>query len=152
AAGTGSADPDRGWSAGGMPAGVLAGDRQRVECGSGDGSTCGGRPAVDRAGSDEDGDRGSCSVCSRNRKAQLRPGQPGYRRAEPGDAAAGGVRMKAKSKPGMNLAALRARYASRQTRPSDVVAEVYDAIAAEPLNPVWISLVPRETALARASA
>jgi allophanate hydrolase len=60
--------------------------------------------------------------------------------------------MKAKSKPGMNLAALRARYASRQARPSDVVAEVYDAIAAEPLNPVWISLVPRETALARALA
>jgi allophanate hydrolase len=60
--------------------------------------------------------------------------------------------MKAKSKPAMNLAALRARYASRQARPSDVLAEVYEAIAAEPLNPVWISLVPRETAMARAAA
>jgi len=52
----------------------------------------------------------------------------------------------------MNLAALRARYSSRQARPSDVVAEVYQRIASEPLHPVWISLVPRETALARAAA
>jgi allophanate hydrolase len=52
----------------------------------------------------------------------------------------------------LNLGALRARYASRGARPTDVVAEVYAAIAAEPLAPVWISLVPRETALARAAA
>src|SRR2546421_435915 len=60
--------------------------------------------------------------------------------------------MKAKLKQALNLAALRERYASRQARPSDVIAEIYEAIAAEPLNPVWISVVPRETALARAAA
>jgi allophanate hydrolase len=46
----------------------------------------------------------------------------------------------------MNLASLRDR------RPTKVVADIYDAIAAEPLHPVWISLVPREEALARAAA
>jgi allophanate hydrolase len=60
--------------------------------------------------------------------------------------------MKAKAKGPLNLGALRARYASRQARPSDVVAEIYEAIAAGPLNPVWISLVPRDTAMARAAA
>src|SRR5205085_9002473 len=44
------------------------------------------------------------------------------------------------------------RYAARQTRAADVVAEIYDRLSGEPLNPVWISLVPRETALARAAA
>jgi allophanate hydrolase len=32
------------------------------------------------------------------------------------------------------------------------IASIYDAIAAEPLLPIWISLVPREQALARAAA
>ena len=59
--------------------------------------------------------------------------------------------MNANLKSALNLGALRERYASRQARPSDVVAEIYEAIAAEPLNPVWISLVPRETAMARAA-
>ncbi|HMC59503.1 MAG TPA: allophanate hydrolase, partial [Candidatus Solibacter sp.] len=57
-----------------------------------------------------------------------------------------------KPKPALNLAALRARYASRQATPTDVVAAIYDALAAGPLHPVWISLVPRETALACAAA
>jgi len=46
----------------------------------------------------------------------------------------------------LGLADLRGR------RPTEVVAEVYDAIAAEPLKPVWISLVPRGAAMARAEA
>ena len=37
-------------------------------------------------------------------------------------------------------------------RPSQTIAAVYDRIEAEPLNPVWISLVPREAALAMACA
>jgi len=37
-------------------------------------------------------------------------------------------------------------------RPTEVIAEVYNRIAAEPLHPVWISLVPPETALAQAAA
>jgi allophanate hydrolase len=52
----------------------------------------------------------------------------------------------------LNLGALRALYSSRQAKPADVVAQIYDAIAAEPLHPVWISLVPREAALSRAAA
>jgi allophanate hydrolase len=54
--------------------------------------------------------------------------------------------------PTLNLASLRARYASRQVRPTDIIAEVYSAIAAEPVNPIWISLLPREVAMARAAA
>jgi allophanate hydrolase len=37
-------------------------------------------------------------------------------------------------------------------RPTEAIAAAYEAIAAEPLHPVWISLVPRETAMARAAA
>ncbi|HXB69963.1 MAG TPA: allophanate hydrolase [Candidatus Acidoferrales bacterium] len=51
-----------------------------------------------------------------------------------------------------SLAALRSRYAAGQAKPTDVIEAIYAALAAEPLNPVWISLVPRETALARAAA
>ena len=40
-------------------------------------------------------------------------------------------------------------YREGQAKPSDVVAEVYDRIGRE-TQPVWISLIPRETALARA--
>ncbi len=50
----------------------------------------------------------------------------------------------------LHLAALRELYRSGAARPSDVVARIYDAISREPLKPVWISLVGRETALARA--
>jgi allophanate hydrolase len=35
-------------------------------------------------------------------------------------------------------------------KPSEVIADVYDRIERGPLRPVWISLVPREAALARA--
>ena len=57
-----------------------------------------------------------------------------------------------KSKPALNLAALRGRYSSRKVRPTDVIAEVYAALAVEPLHPIWISLLPREVAMARAAA
>ncbi len=50
----------------------------------------------------------------------------------------------------LNLGALRDLYRSREARPSEVVAEVYRRISASPLEPVWISLVPREVAIARA--
>jgi allophanate hydrolase len=50
----------------------------------------------------------------------------------------------------LNLGALRDLYRSREARPSDVVAEVYRRIAGGPLEPVWISLVPREVAISRA--
>ena len=35
-------------------------------------------------------------------------------------------------------------------KPSEIIAGIYDRIDSAPLAPVWISLVPRETALARA--
>jgi allophanate hydrolase len=49
----------------------------------------------------------------------------------------------------LDLASLRSLYKSGQATPSDVVASVYDAIAANP-DPIFISLMPREKALAKA--
>jgi allophanate hydrolase len=49
----------------------------------------------------------------------------------------------------LTINSLREVYTSGQAKPSDVIAEVYDRISRE-TQPVWISLVPRETALARA--
>ena len=49
----------------------------------------------------------------------------------------------------LTIHALRALYHSGQAKPSDVIAEVYDRIGRE-TQPVWVSLVSRETALARA--
>jgi allophanate hydrolase len=49
----------------------------------------------------------------------------------------------------LTISALRTLYNSGEAKPSDVVAEVYDRIGREK-QPVWISLTPREAALARA--
>ena len=49
----------------------------------------------------------------------------------------------------MNLTSLRKEYENGRT-PCDVVAQIYDRIEAQPLNPTWISLAPRESALAGA--
>jgi allophanate hydrolase len=50
----------------------------------------------------------------------------------------------------LDLGVLRALYESRGAKPSEVIAAIYDRIEAEPLAPVWISLVPRPVALAHA--
>ncbi len=50
----------------------------------------------------------------------------------------------------LTIDALRSLYSSGNAKPSDVVAEMYQRIGREPHQPVWISLVPREKALARA--
>src|SRR3982751_3390916 len=49
----------------------------------------------------------------------------------------------------LNLESLRALYKSKGARPSDVIAAVYDRIAASDA-PIWISVLPREKALAKA--
>src|SRR4051812_45677079 len=49
----------------------------------------------------------------------------------------------------LDFESLRALYKSGAVTPSDVVAAVYDRIAASS-EPVWISVVPREKALSRA--
>src|SRR4051812_49927648 len=49
----------------------------------------------------------------------------------------------------LNFESLRALYKHGATTPSEVVAEIYDRIAASS-EPIWISTVPREKALARA--
>lgn len=49
----------------------------------------------------------------------------------------------------VSMGALRARYRSGEKTPAQVVNEIYDRIEASPLNPVWISLVPRKTALSQ---
>ena len=104
-----------GWRAGGMPPGVLAGERERVEHRSGGGTTCGGGRAAGGAGSHEDGNRGGGPVCGDHRNAQLRARPPGGGGATPGDGA-GGDRMR------INLGALREMYRSGEARPCDVVA------------------------------
>jgi Asp-tRNA(Asn)/Glu-tRNA(Gln) amidotransferase A subunit family amidase len=50
----------------------------------------------------------------------------------------------------LTIDALHALYESGNAKPSDVVAEIYDRIGREPTQPVWISLVPPDNALARA--
>ena len=51
----------------------------------------------------------------------------------------------------MDIAALHAAYAVGQDSPEGIVAGIYDQIEEHGLKPVWISLVPREAALARAA-
>ena len=50
----------------------------------------------------------------------------------------------------LDLGSLRELYKSGTATPTDVIATVYDRLSAQPLEPVWISVVPREKALARA--
>ena len=50
----------------------------------------------------------------------------------------------------LDLGSLRGLYKSGAATPADVIATIYDRLSAQPLAPVWISLVPREKALARA--
>src|SRR5260370_369965 len=50
----------------------------------------------------------------------------------------------------LGLGPLRELYKSGSATPSHVVAAVYEKIAAGPLDPVWISVAPREKAIARA--
>lgn len=50
----------------------------------------------------------------------------------------------------MDIAGLQKQYAENQTTPVEVIAGIYDAIEREGARPVWIALVPRKQALARA--
>jgi allophanate hydrolase len=50
----------------------------------------------------------------------------------------------------LDLGSLRELYKSGDATPADVIAMVYDRIAREPLEPVWISMASREHSLARA--
>ena len=52
----------------------------------------------------------------------------------------------------LEIAALRARYRAGTLRPYDVLAAIYDRIEARGDDAVWISRVPRETAIAVAEA
>ena len=52
----------------------------------------------------------------------------------------------------MDIATLHAAYADGTQTPAEVLNAIYDRIEAEGLRPVWISLVPREEALARAES
>lgn len=49
----------------------------------------------------------------------------------------------------LDIASLQTAYRSGQM-PSTVIASVYDRVVASGINPVWISLVPREDVLQRA--
>jgi allophanate hydrolase len=52
----------------------------------------------------------------------------------------------------MNISALLALYREQQLTPAAMVADLYTRIEASGLSPVWITLVPKEQALLRASA
>jgi allophanate hydrolase len=52
----------------------------------------------------------------------------------------------------LDIAALKEGYASGALTPAAVIEEVYQRIAAKGERPVWISLVPKEEALAKAAA
>lgn len=52
----------------------------------------------------------------------------------------------------LSLSHLRNRYQSGTLSPEDVLNDIYDRIESAPLHPVWITLVPRAVALARAKA
>src|ERR1700691_229368 len=52
----------------------------------------------------------------------------------------------------MDIAALHAAYATGQVSPESVVAEIYDRLDREGVQPVWISGVSREQSIARATA
>src|ERR1700722_375199 len=52
----------------------------------------------------------------------------------------------------MDIATLQAEYSAGQLSPKDVVESIYERVDVEGLAPVWISLVPRETAVARAQS
>ena len=79
---------------------------------------------------------------------ELRQGSNGLGRPKSGDDEAGGGVVKLTIDK-LTIDALRTLYGSGGSEPSDVIAEVYNRIARE-TQPVWISLVPRETALKRA--
>ena len=49
----------------------------------------------------------------------------------------------------MNIASLQTSFAANPTAPATLLEEIYNRIAHEGLAPIWISLVPREQALAR---
>ena len=50
----------------------------------------------------------------------------------------------------IDLSSLRGMYLSGQARPSEVIETIYERISAKSDQPIWIALVPRESALARA--
>jgi allophanate hydrolase len=50
----------------------------------------------------------------------------------------------------MNIAALHTLYTTGASTPEATIAAIYDRIESEGLHPIWISLIPREQALARA--
>jgi allophanate hydrolase len=50
----------------------------------------------------------------------------------------------------LDLGSLRALYKSGAARPSEVIASVYDRMAAQTESPIWISVAPRERVLAKA--
>ncbi len=54
--------------------------------------------------------------------------------------------------PSLDISALASAYATGAAAPADVIDEVYRRIAARGERPVWISLVPKERALARLAA
>src|SRR5882762_3754222 len=102
--------------------------RKRLDNCRGNGTKSGSRAETASARSDENGNRGGGSERRYRGKAALCTRIAGLLGTGITGASPGGSGMKI----------------------SEKVAAVYDRLEAAPLSPVWISLVPRESALARA--
>jgi allophanate hydrolase len=58
--------------------------------------------------------------------------------------------MTMKTEIRLDLASLRELYKSGKATPSDVISAIYDRLAGAPIEPVWISMLPRDKAMAKA--
>src|SRR5579863_4638199 len=126
-----------------MPRSAFAYDRKCVESLGRTRAARHCRREAHRARGHEDGDCRGGPDGRRHRSIELRQGINGFGRTKSSDAKAGGELVK------LTINALRTLYNSAQAKPSDIIAEVYGRIGRE-TQPVWVSLVPRDTAMARA--
>src|SRR5262249_8197968 len=97
---------------------------------------------------DEDGDCGLGAQRRCRREVELRAGSAGLSRTAPGDATPGGRVIMPDVQ--LDFGSLREVYKYGAMRPCDVIRALYGKIQDDGLDPVWISVLPRKTAMARA--
>src|SRR5690606_36331134 len=110
-----------------------------------------GRRRAARRRVDEDGDGRARTVRWHRRRDPLRRGprrlaRTNHRRARRRDNGGRPVTSPLANQS-LDIAALADGYASGKFTPADIIEEVYRRIAEAGERPIWISLVPKETAL-----
>src|SRR5690348_12691961 len=116
-----------------MSSGTIAHRRERMECCGRTRAARGSGTKADRPRSDENGNRDRGAICRYHRKALVRGRGYGVGGTNTFVGPCGGHHM-----------------ITSEAKLIDAVNAIYDRLESEPLNPVWISLIPREQALARA--